>query len=430
MESHSPTAEIHAPAAETRSPAATSTDTAAPIDQARKKPTTPEFIECTPQIRVDRARGVIECAVVSVLDVGFLEQYVCSPSTREHEALFVFEGKASELHAALLLAGFTPGTPGSWRELPPEPKEGAAGDDADRGRAGGNARNPDQRFTAVPPTGDTVAITVVMPDGVERDLAYFVRLSPLSPPSDARPPSAFVFAGSRFRTDRRTGVERYVADGSGSVVGLVTFGDETIAAIDVVPDQAEVAQPVWEVFTERMPKPGTRLMLRLTHGARRSAPRRRTVAANLGARAGVCRNAGWAEGAPPNPYRIGRQIKRPGRGGASGRALPGANEEVGKRLPLAGYGVDRRGQAAPLRNHGRDIRNRRYRTESSPTISNHKPHQGKGLHRSALLKGELRPSNHFPERQPSQPTPAQPARGLRWNFDAAGMRGCRSSVPS
>ncbi|MFZ9881974.1 MAG: hypothetical protein ACO3QC_11290 [Phycisphaerales bacterium] len=37
----------------------------------------------------------------------------------------------------------------------------------------------------------------------------------------------------------------------------MTFGDETIAAVDVVPDQASAAEPVWEVWTERMPKPGT-----------------------------------------------------------------------------------------------------------------------------------------------------------------------------
>jgi hypothetical protein len=292
---------------------------------------------------VDRARGIVECAIVSVLEVGFLEQYVCSPSTREHESLFVFDGKASELHAALLLAGFAPGSPGSWREVAPAPQGDAAG-------AGEAAAN--QRFEVVPPTGERIAISVVMPDGIERELPYFVRPSPLSQAADARPPSAFVFAGSRFRTDRRTGIERYLADGSGSVVGLVTFGDETIAALDVLPDQAAVSDPVWEVYSERMPKPGTRLTLRLAPVDRRAPSGRRAPR-----RAGNAQRRG-GDAAP----RRRRQIKRPGRDRASGRALPGALEEVGKRLPRSKYGVVRLGQANSLGNPSGDLRISRYRT--------------------------------------------------------------------
>ena len=64
--------------------------------------------------------------------------------------------------------------------------------------------------------------------------------------------------------DRRTGVERYVADGSGSLVGLVTFGDETIGALEVIPDSASAAQPMWEVWSERMPPMGSRVQVRIT----------------------------------------------------------------------------------------------------------------------------------------------------------------------
>jgi hypothetical protein len=39
----------------------------------------------------------------------------------------------------------------------------------------------------------------------------------------------------------------------------VTFGDETIAPREVIPDQAEVESPMWEVWTERMPPLGTRV---------------------------------------------------------------------------------------------------------------------------------------------------------------------------
>jgi len=309
--------------------------------------TEPAFVQFTPQIRVDRARGMLELAAVSVLEVGFLEQYVCSPSTREHESLFVFEGKARELHAALLLAGFNPGAPGSWREVPPP--EGQPND--------GN-----QQFAAVPPTGDAIRITVVLPDGTEHPLTHFVRASPLTPNTDALPPNDFVFAGSRFRPDRRTGVERYLADGSGSIIGLVTFGDETIAAVDVVPDQVSVAPPVWEAFTERMPKPGTRLTLRLARPAssagvqpsRRRTSRRRSVLqkfetsrhSRAGSAEGLARRADQTHAPDEIDH---REIKRPGRDKASGRALPGASWGVGVFLPRTRYLRLRFSQATDLR---------------------------------------------------------------------------------
>ncbi len=314
----------------------------------------PQFIQCTPQIRVDRAHSVLEVAVVSVLEVGFLEQYVCSPSTREHESLFVFEGKASELHAALLLAGFKPGAPGSWREVPPP--EGQPND--------GN-----QQFAAVPPTGDAIRITAVLPDGTEHPLTHFVRASPLTPNTDARPPNDFVFAGSRFRADRRTGVERYLADGSGSIIGLVTFGDETIAAVEVVPDQISVAPPVWEAFTERMPKPGTKLMLRITRaaavsnstsGTSRTSPRRRRRREARGQIEATRQRAPskmemHEHVAPPaarsNGSKSEGQIKRPGRDRASGRALPGARWEVGVCLPRTQYTRLRFSQGTFLRSN-------------------------------------------------------------------------------
>jgi len=217
----------------------------APTKAAETTPTpAPSWIEMTPLIRVDRAARTVELKATAVLDVGFLEQYICLAGTRDHEALFVFEGKASEVHAALLLAGFTHGAPGRWREL--------------------QAADGSFALEKIPPTGDRVSVTVGVAGDAPRPLDHFVRASPVAPAHEGmRPPSDFVFAGSRFVRSARTGEERYVADGSGSLIGLVTFGDETIAAFDVVPDQASAAEPVWEVWTERMPKPGTAVTVTL-----------------------------------------------------------------------------------------------------------------------------------------------------------------------
>ena len=195
-------------------------------------------------IRVDTAGNAVEFDAVSVLKTGFLEEYVCTEGTREHESLFVFAGKASEIHAALLLAGLEPGTPGRWREMKTDD--------------GGF------RVEAVPPTGPAVTIRVILADGRAFPLDHFVRAAPVAEAAPgARPPHAFVFAGSKFVQNRRTGSERYAADGSGSLIGLVTFGDETIAPIEVISDQAEVSAPIWEAFTERMPEPGTAVRIRI-----------------------------------------------------------------------------------------------------------------------------------------------------------------------
>ena len=203
------------------------------------------WTQVSPAIRVHPKRVAVEFEATSVIVTGFLEEFVCTVGTREHESLFAFDGKASEIHAALLLAGFIPGSPGKWREV----------------------ESPDGSFKveATAPRGDGVVIRVRLPDGSERPLEWFVRRAPIDGAAGGvGPPCAFVFAGSRFHTDRRTGIERYVADGSGSLVGLVTFGDETIAPVEVIPDQASAATPVWEAFSERMPEPGTKVRLVLT----------------------------------------------------------------------------------------------------------------------------------------------------------------------
>jgi hypothetical protein len=221
------------------------------VPPVTKAPASP-WVTLSPLIQVDRAAQAVEFRAVSVIEAGFLEEYVCTVGTREHESLFAFDGKASEIHAAMLLAGFTPGSPGHWREV-----------DSGDGR---------WSLELVPPTGDRVAIAIRMPDGGEHPLEWFVQRAPLEEtgnrasekPREARvsrtedgPPSEFTFAGSEFRKSRRQGVEFYAADASGSLIGLVTFGDETIAPIEVIPDQASAAEPVWEVRGDRMPPPGT-----------------------------------------------------------------------------------------------------------------------------------------------------------------------------
>ena len=75
-------------------------------------------------------------------------------------------------------------------------------------------------------------------------------------PDPAQPAPAFVFAGSRFRR-LPDGSERYAADDSGSIVGLVTFGDEVVAMRMVIPDKVDVAPASWKARTDDIPPEGS-----------------------------------------------------------------------------------------------------------------------------------------------------------------------------
>ena len=77
------------------------------------------------------------------------------------------------------------------------------------------------------------------------------------------PDLPWVFGGSELRPNP-PGMEpgeHYVADMTGSVIGLVTFGDEVIGFSRVIADQTEVAAPEWTVATDRVPPMGTPVTL-------------------------------------------------------------------------------------------------------------------------------------------------------------------------
>ena len=193
-------------------------------------------IDLGPGLRVDRARREVTVDAEVACDRGWLEQAACKAGTREHESLLAIEVLPSRIHAALLLAGAVPGSPGSWTQGP----DGTS-------------------VVRVRPTGTPLELFVRAPSG-DVPLSDWVH-----DPAKARafPPQPWVFAGSRTRpnTPSMGPGEHYVADRTGSVVGIVTFGDETIAFDEVLSDQAEVDAPQWQARTERMPEPGTRVRL-------------------------------------------------------------------------------------------------------------------------------------------------------------------------
>ncbi len=193
-------------------------------------------------VRVHAAAGRVEIQAFVCLDGGWLEQIACSPDTREHEALVVIKTRPSNIHAALLMAGVEPGSPGRWSY-------------------------EDGTVSAVPPTGDHLDILVRSErDGriVEEPIGSWIIGA-----TDERPfpDVTWVFAGSVFaeNPDWMEPGEHYVADLTGSIVGLVTFGDEVIGFRQVMADQESVEAMQWQVNTDHVPPIGTPVTLILEH---------------------------------------------------------------------------------------------------------------------------------------------------------------------
>ena len=195
-------------------------------------------------VRPDEA--TVEVQAWTCLEAGWLEQIACAPNSREHESLVVVKASPSEIHAALLLAGFEPGSPGTWSYV----------DDA-------------LQFTQ--PTGDRLDVFVryenAVGDAIQEPISAWIQ--------DHRgqhefPDEPWVFGGSAFEKNLpwMGPGEHYVADMTGSIIGLVTFGDEVIGFSRVIADQESVQPPAWEVWTEHVPPVGTQVTLIL----RRAVP--------------------------------------------------------------------------------------------------------------------------------------------------------------
>lgn len=240
----------HAPPAAPVSPSPTPAPTPAPSPSPAPGPAGPAQV--FPHVRVDLAARLVEFdATVEARPLDpetplvFLEVIACTPGTREHEALVLSRARAEHVHAALLLLGLTPGAPGSVAQ-----------------RAGGVARTP--------PSGPALAVTFEWsaPDGsrsrVHPSAWIKDKASARRPRMD---PGDFVFAGSRTVTaaDPATGAPStyYAAQAAGTLIGLSTFGDETIAWTTVLSPESALDTPVWIADPLATPPHGTPVVVSL-----------------------------------------------------------------------------------------------------------------------------------------------------------------------
>jgi hypothetical protein len=224
--------------------------------------------ELFPGVRADRAAKTVEFDAEVIADFSdpkkilYLEVLACPRDSKEHESLVMTRCKPSQVHAAMLLAGFVPGKPVQWTDPP---------------RDSGGVDKAAAKPTATPPTGDPVKVEFIWtdPPAPAADTANKPpehRASPIEWVVNAKDGTrastlnhGFVFAGSVI-IKRANGTERYDADADGTLIGLASFGTETIAWTHPFSPEASQEEPVWTADRARVPKLGTKVVVRVTAG--------------------------------------------------------------------------------------------------------------------------------------------------------------------
>jgi len=190
------------------------------------------------------------------LDQGALELIVCTQNSKEHESIIATAAKAKHIHTALLLMGAKSGNPAMQKPVNKEKT----------------------RWIHVPPKGGPVDVSIVFKNKqgkmVERPISDFIEActdgyddeqrkpseQPGEKKNDRFPTNTFLFAGS-FLHGKGDGPRQYLADMSGNVISLATFGDELLCLPGVYEHAA--GSLAWQIDNTHLPKVGTKVTLRL-----------------------------------------------------------------------------------------------------------------------------------------------------------------------
>ncbi len=214
----------------------------------QKKPAAEALKPLFPHVRIDVAQRVVEFdASVSpeVHNPGaertYLEVLACPFDTKEHETLVATKARPSHVHAALLAIGLTPGKPGAWEW-------------------------DGKRIRGLPPEGPRVKVRFIEQTEQgprEHDPCEWVVHAGNGETLRAVDASAgWVFAGSLIL--KRQGMDAYEADGAGTLLGLTTFGTETIAWSGMYNHDSAAQEPVWIARRGVIPPAGTAVVVRIT----------------------------------------------------------------------------------------------------------------------------------------------------------------------
>ncbi len=210
-----------------------------------------------PGLVINFQKRCVDIEATTCLDEGMLELIACTKGSKEHESIVAVDARPMHIHTALLLLGANNGNPAMSRAV------------HDQGT----------RWVHLPPRGDPVDVYLVFEDEdgqmVERAISDFVARSDKGSgvfavdegtgregdaDEDIEFPKTFLFAGSHLR-DNGPGPRNYLADESGNVISIATFGDELLC----LPGMHAKANDalMWQVEAGRLPRVGSKVTLRL-----------------------------------------------------------------------------------------------------------------------------------------------------------------------
>ena len=214
-----------------------------------------------PGIVIDFEKRCVDLEATVCLDRGFLELVACAKGSKEHESIVAVAARPMHIHTALLLLAAKNGNPAMRKQVGEEEK----------------------RWVNIPPRGDPIDVLLVTTnkDGkaIERPISDFVirsservdevdgavitalnQTEKRGNEKEARLPHTFLFAGSHLH-DNGPGPRQYLADLSGNVISIATFGDELLC-LPFHQTQDNDAL-MWQIKRKSLPKVGTKVTLRL-----------------------------------------------------------------------------------------------------------------------------------------------------------------------
>ena len=214
-----------------------------------------------PGIVIDLQNCLVDLEATVRVNDGYLELVACTRDTKEHESIVAVAARPMHIHTALLLLGAKNGHPAMRRAVDEEMT----------------------RWVNLPPRGDPVDVFLVVEDEdgkpIERPISDFVlhskqridevdgevHVAPEEQSKDndqksPRFPNTFLFTGSQL-IHRGDGPRRYLADESGDVISIATFGDEVLS----LPYRQTKANNAlsWRANPKTLPDVGARVTLRL-----------------------------------------------------------------------------------------------------------------------------------------------------------------------
>ena len=237
---------VPAPTAPTRPDTARD---AAPASASKGEPV-PELK--FPGLTINARERCLDVDGTICLSDGALELIACNVGGKVHESIVAVEARPSLIHTALLLLGARSGSPAMRRP----------------------ANEEETRWVDIPPTGDLIDVFLEFNNAegkrVERPISDFIRRrirDGIERPKSGTEadkaqsiPHAFIFAGSHLKDDG-DGPRGYLADISGHVISMSTFGDELLCLSELHSHQQGALE--WEIDPTHLPKKGTAVTLRL-----------------------------------------------------------------------------------------------------------------------------------------------------------------------